>query len=424
MKTKKLTPKVKLTAAGGLMLLSVFATCTTAQAAQTTSPDGRTAFEFSMDDDSPRAVVSYDGKRVCDMALGLVRGKYSVLATNACTVNGVWKPVWGFCGEYPENYIELEVTLAEKGGKRPIATLQLRAYDEGFAVRAKHLFSAYGLAEIVDEVTSWRFPEGTKAWCIPWTEATYPERPLDVTSLDPKVEWRMPFTVEIPGAGYASVIEADVESFPRSWIVNTASPGAGGGLRLKYAVGVKEGRGEIVSPWRALILASTAGALVERAYLVENLNPPCAIGDTDWIKPGFCVSDARNCRLKTDEVILAAKSAKAIGAKYFQIDWGWYGTEYPWSEADREMFRAGHPELADEMKDGLWVANTRADPFTPARGFVPYHPYWPYNCHRRSVDLDLPKIVAELRKLDLGICLYVHGSVLEANDLDRLFATY
>ena len=39
------------------------------------------------------------------------------------------------------------------------------------------------------------------------------------------------------------------------------------------------------SPWRVIMLGSQPGRLVE-SNIVVNLNPPPAIADTSWIKPG------------------------------------------------------------------------------------------------------------------------------------------
>ena len=386
------------------------------EARRFSSPNGRVECEFFLRDGVPVAQVSYDGQHAFESELGFKRGKLVVQDSSERMVNESWKPVWGFRSEYPDRYTELTVNLAVPDSPRTDEVLILRCYDEGFAVQAKTELNVYELGEIRDERTSWRFASGAKAWCIPGTENTFPENPYDLDSLDGAEAWRMPFTVELPNGCVASILEANVRDYPRSFL-NVSK----GMIRPVFALGVKEGRGEIVSPWRAVQLASTAGKLIETAYFIENLNDPCALEDTAWIKPGLSASDAGNCELVTEQVIEAARAAKECGAKYFQMDWGWYGTEYPWSDNDRAIFRARHPEFAN---DTTWEANTYANPTSVAKGTVPYHPYWPYDCHRRGVDLDIPKIVAELKRMDMELGLYLHGAVLEANDLDRLFSTY
>ena len=216
-----------------------------------TSPNGRVACDFALRDGVPLAVVSYDGRRVFESELGFNRAKLEVLDTATRTVKGAWKPVWGFKAEYPENYVEQTVRLKRPGAVQTDETLELRCYDEGFAVRAKIVLNVYGSGEIKGERTCWRFAEGAKAWSIPGTESTFPAEPYDLKALEDREAWRMPFTVEIPGVGSASILEANVRDYPRSYLRTS-----GGAVRPVFALGTKEGRGEVVSPWRAVQLAA------------------------------------------------------------------------------------------------------------------------------------------------------------------------
>ena len=382
---------------------------------EATSPNGRVGCRIELEAGAPVATVSYDGKPAFGSDLGYRRAPLVVTGVETNRVATGWKPVWGFRAEYPERYTELAITLARADDGLYDETLFVRCYDEGFAVRTKVRLEVYGLDEIRGERTSWRFPEGAAAWAIPGTESTFPRDPIPLAALDAAQRWRMPLTLAIPGVGYASVLEANVRDFPRAFLAARA-----GVLRPVFAVGSKEGRGEALSPWRAVQLAESPARLIETAYFIENLNDPCAIADTSWIRPGLSVSDHGNCGLRTEEIIAAAREAKRFGARYFQVDWGWYGTEYPWTEADRSFYAAKHPELA---ADTTWRENTRADPYTVANGTVPYHPYWPYS-GRTGVEMDIPGIVAALKEMDMGLGLYVHGVVLEASDLEKLFSTY
>ena len=382
------------------------------------SPDRRVSCVFSLEDGVPLAEVAFENKRVFTSHLGRVCEKGKVSDFKITSVNREWKPVWGFKEKYPENYTQLEVVLVRdqaKDSERSLQTLLLRCYNEGFAVRSKFMMEPYGLTAFSKERTDWRFEKGTAAWPIEWAESTFPADPIPLEKLSPEPAWRMPLTMRVANDCYASLFEAHAENYPRSFL-----QAEGGVLSPRFAVGVKEGRGEIFTPWRAVALASSPAELIERAYFVENLNPPCAIADTSWIKPGYCISDHGNFKLKTDDVISSAKYAKAIGVKYIQIDWGWYGTEYEWTDEDRASYLSRHPELKNEK---TWIENTKANPYTTAFGVVPYHPYWPYSGHSH-VELDIPAIVAEFRKHDIGLCLYIHGSILEKYDMDELFATY
>ena len=383
------------------------------------SPDGRTAFSFGLREGVPVVSVTADGKSAFEMTVGLVEGKFSVLDAERRTVDTSWKPVWGVRAEYPDRYGELRVRLANAGEKRPVAALTLRAYDEGFAVRAEAEANVYSLNAIDREATEWRFPKGSAAWCIARTEATFDADPTELSALDPSASWRMPFTLRIPGCGYASVLEANVQSAPRSWLRCEK-----GVLRPVWAAGTLEGRGWLRSPWRAVVLGRTAGELIERSHLVLNLNDPCAIADTSWIRPGLSECDMGVATLKNDDLVGAIPTMKKLGVRYGQVDWGWYGTEFAWNDDERTTFERIHPELKDLLSNGEWRENTKADPLTAAKGFVPYHPYWPYDCHRHDVDFDPVRIASALRAEGMGLCLYIHGDVLEKHDLDQLFATY
>ena len=384
------------------------------------SPDGKVQCAFEMTDGHSSVDVAYGGKEFGRVTFepGMA-DRYEVVATTTRTVRSSWKPVWGTRAEYPENYTELTVRLTNPNEKgRETLRLELRAYDEGVALRYVQTPNAYAENEIVRERFAVSLPAESVAWPIDATEATYPEEPLEIAALDRGKSWRMPLTLRTPSGVYASLVEANTVDWPRSYLLADGR----GGFTSRFVHGTKCGRGEWTSPWRAIVLAPSAGGLIERSYLVENLNAPCALKDTDWIRPGLAVSDFGNCDFKTDEVIAAAESAKRIGARYLQLDWGWYGTESPWSDADREHFLKVNPQFAS---DDTWRENSRADPFTPAKGTVPYHPYWGYlELTRRGVELDIPRIVRGLRKMDMGLSLYLHGQVIENTDLDRLFATY
>ena len=78
-----------------------------------------------------------------------------------------------------------------------------------------------------------------------------------------------------------------------------------------------------------------------------------------------------------------------------------------------------NPDWADETS---WKLNTYADPYTVAKGRVPYRPDWK-KAHT-VVDIDMPELVKYAREHGMGICLYMHGNVLRAHDMDKLFATY
>ena len=108
---------------------------------------------------------------------------------------------------------------SRREGKEPsVETICIRCYDEGFAVRTKFVIGTYHVGAIEGERTNWRFADGAAAWGITATEGTFPADPIPVANMSGS-GWRMPLTLCVPGGIYASVFEAHVENYPRSYIL-------------------------------------------------------------------------------------------------------------------------------------------------------------------------------------------------------------
>ena len=95
----------------------------------------------------------------------------------------------------------------------------------------------------------------------------------------------------------------------------------------------------------------TAGQLVENRHLVENLNPPCAIADTSWIKPGKAICQVYNVRMVTEEIKKLMNFGSAHNFDYLEIDHSWSGAETEWTpkeianfEKNMGPFWKEHPE--------------------------------------------------------------------------------
>lgn len=382
------------------------------------SPDGAIQAVVGLREGQPVYRLDYQGACVLEpSALGLnlkdqFRGGFTIADSTRGSVDAQWKPVWGERASVPERYASLSITLKENDPRGRTLVVELRAYDEGFAFRYRLPFASDEAWLVADEATEFRFPQGSAAFAITSTEATFPRDPIPLAELPQRM--MAPLTVRLPDSKYAAVLEAFVVDYPRCMIEKRIAGAVG--IRL---LGKAEGRGDFTSPWRAVLLGEDEARLVENEHLVLNLNPPCAIADTSWIRPGLTISDHGNCLLQMPDLKKTVDVAHTNGFRYLQLDWGWYGTEWPWSDADRAKFLEVNPSWADDLG---WVANTQADPYTVAKGRVPYRPDWK-NAHT-VVDLDIPELVEYSRQRGMGVCLYMHGNVLRAHDMDKLFATY
>ena len=397
------------------------------------APDGTVGVDFTLDGGRPQIAVSYAAARVATLDLGLVldepyQGGFTLEDFELGGADTTWKPVWGDRAEIRDAHRDYTVRLRENGPKARGLRIEMRAYPEGFAFR--YVIEGAGRATVLDESTRVVFAPGTVAWPIYDTEDTYPAEPVDAANLRPASDARwpnhymLPLTVRRPDGVCASLFEAYVRRYPRA-----KGEAADGGTKIRL-IGDMAGhtRGTATvdlpfeSPWRAIQVGRDAAALVENATLVLNLNPPCALADTSYIRPGLCLSDLGNCALNNRDILAAATRERANGIRHFQIDWGWYGTEWTWSAAEIATYLKHVPD-ADTRFPG-WRANAVADPRRTAKGYVPYRAdgFFDYGT---VVDLDLPALVKDLAAVDVDLALYLHGRVLEeSDDLDALFAHY
>lgn len=380
------------------------------------SPDGAVKAQFELRDGQPVFALAYkDMEVLAPSPLGLAldapfRGGFTVVSDVRESVDAEWVPVWGERSVIPDRYAKLTVTLREADAPGRTLELEFRAYNEGLAFRYWLPFADDVAWKIEREATAFRFPQGSAAFAIPWTEDTFPQEPIPLDKLSGR--HMMPLTVRLPGGQYASVLEAFVVHYPRGMVeTRDGVPG----IEL---LGKAEGRGAFTSPWRVVLLGDNEARLIENAHLAQTLNPPCAIADTSWIKPGLTISDHGNCLLQMNDLKRVIDVAHTNGFKYLQLDWGWYGTEWTWTDADRKRFVETNPSWANDTD---WITNTYANPYGVAKGRVPYRPDWKSHT---VVDIDMPELIRYARERGMGICLYMHGDVLRANDMDSLFATY
>jgi alpha-glucosidase len=323
-----------------------------------------------------------------------------------------WRPPYGERTTIPDRYNSVTIDLAAAGPPARRMKVECRAYDEGVAFRYVLPAPPVGGWRIRQERSEFRFAPGSTAYPIHETEETFPTEAVPIDEVKPGA--LIPLTVRLRDGGVASVLEAHVLDYPRMTLGRTPD-----GALVTRLRGPVESGAAFASPWRVVLLGEAEGRLVENEHLVLSLNPPCAIADTSWIRPGKTISNEGSAPLETRVLERVVDFASENAFRYLQLDWGWYGTEWAWTDAERETFRRTMPQLA---ADPAWVVNTYADPFKVAKGPVPYRPDWK---SVTDVDLDLPGLVRHGRDRNVGLCLYVEADhTLRDVDMDRLFATY
>mgnify|MGYP001073181897 FL=1 len=139
---------------------------------------------------------------------------------------------------------------------------------------------------------------------------------LDVDAIKKPVERAL--TLELPNGVWTALTDADVDD----WCLTKfqASP-----EKRHTLTSVMYSPVDIVTyyatPWKVIMAADKPGELLEYNYIIENLNPPCEIKDTDWIKPGKIM---RETTLTTAQALKTIDFCAAHRIPYMLFDWQWY----------------------------------------------------------------------------------------------------
>ena len=294
-----------------ILLMSVFA-IHLSMAQQQSSPDGSVILSFSLKSDgTPSYKVSYKNKPVInESTLGFTLKKaepltnnFKVVDTKKSTFKETWKPVWGEESEILNHYNELLVQLEQEKTHRKM-NIRFRVYNEGVGFRyefpsQKEL--TYFVVE--EELSQFAMTGDHTAWWIPgdydtqeydYTESKLSEirglmkqavtenvsqfvfSPTGVqTSLMMKTKDGLYINLhEAALVDYSLMnLNLDDKTFVfQSWLTPDAQ-GAKGYLQAPCH-----------SPWRTIMVSDDARKILA-SRLILNLNEPCAIADTSWIKP-------------------------------------------------------------------------------------------------------------------------------------------
>jgi alpha-glucosidase len=256
------------------------------------SPDAALRLEFTIDDGVPGYALSRQDEAILETSrLGLQfrdgppldRG-LAVVATARASHDERWPLPWGECAEVRDRHEELRVELADAAGRR--MSIVFRLFDDGLGFRyelpRQELIDDF---IIMDEVTEFRLAREATAWWIPAFEAERYEYLYRHTPVAEIGKVHTPLTLETAAGRYLCIHEAALTDYASM----TLASAGGTALRchlVPWASGVRViGATPFVSPWRTIQVAETPGGLIE-SHLVLNLNEPCRIAETSWIRPG------------------------------------------------------------------------------------------------------------------------------------------
>lgn len=297
-----------------------------------TSPDGNVKVTAQVKDVGQTKgclswSVSYKGGTVItDSRLGLelkdaesLVSNFKVADVSRSGTDSVWKPVYGERDKICDNYNELVMNLEDDAVPSRKLRLTFRAYNEGAAVRYT-LPQQDGLTDFVisAERTQFCFAGNHVAWAVYSAQGVYSRVRLD----DVKANCERPLTIEIEDGPAVAVGEAALVNYARMRLRPVKGKAHAVESMLAGEVNAKT---PFSTPWRVVMVAENACGLLENNHIMLNLNEPCAIEDTSWIKPGKVI---REVSLTTAGGKACVDFAVERGLQYVEYDAGWYGAEY------------------------------------------------------------------------------------------------
>ncbi len=294
----------------GILSAILIATASGAMAAEQSSPSGALRLTVDVDGNGqPVYSLSYKGKPlVAQSRLGLTAdemdftGGFRITGCETGSVDQTWTPVWGEYAEVRDKYNELSVSLSGGVPERHM-TLRFRVFDDGLGFRYElPLQDNANYLTLRDESTEFSFTADHTMWCIPgdydtdeylWAETTFSGLPGALAGYGRHSEAQRtggntiqtPMLLKSADPVYVNVHEAALVGYPamlldvdpeRNKMKAHLVPdrlGVSAYLQLPFN-----------TPWRTLIVSDDARDILA-SQLVLNLNEPCRIEDTSWIRP-------------------------------------------------------------------------------------------------------------------------------------------
>ena len=296
-----------------LTLAFLFSVCNVALAQVLTSPNSELTMQFALKTDgTPTYQLSYKNKVVIKTSrLGLelkndkksLINDFTISNTETATFDETWEPVWGEEKNIRNHYNELAVTLKQKETDR-IVIIRFRLFDEGLGFRYEFPTQKNLVYFVIkEEKTQFAMTGDHTAFWIP---GDYDTQEYDYTE-SKLSEIRGKFDAAVTG-------NASQEQFSKTGVQTALIMKTSDGLYINlheaalinYACmhlnldaenmvfeswltpDAKGDKGNMQapcnSPWRTIMVSDDARTILA-SKMTLNLNDPCKIEDTSWIKP-------------------------------------------------------------------------------------------------------------------------------------------
>ena len=274
------------------------------------SPDGNLGMEFILDKGVPYYKLDYRDKPVVMKSrLGFVLDNsglfdwFEIEDVSRSEHDSTWQPVWGEESEIRDRHNEMAVTLRQTSSDRRMV-IRFRLFDDGLGFRYE--FPEQGnlvYFVIADELTEFAMTGDHTAWWIPGDydtqEYDYTESRLSEIRglLEGAVSGNLSQTIfsstgvqtalqmKTDDGIYINLHEAALVNYPAMHLElddeklvfkSHLTPDPNGDMAYMQT--------PCTTPWRTVIVSDDARDILA-SRITLNLNEPCKIDDTSWIRP-------------------------------------------------------------------------------------------------------------------------------------------
>lgn len=271
----------------GALLLSA---CST-ELTEVSSPNGNIKLIFSLNNQGvPQYQVNVLDKNFIDTSILGFETKdgynlsdgFEVEEVSFDKIDETWNQPWGENKVIQNHYNEMLVKLCNDEQVEMLITF--RVFDDGLGFRYECTTPKIDSIFIIDEHTEFNLANNGVSWSIPANFETY-ELKYRTLSIADVENANTPITFKTNDNIYASIHEAALTDFPEMtlkrikpchfkadlapWPDNIKARFVGNSFK---------------SPWRTIQISNEAVGLINSS-LILNLNEPCVLESTDWIRP-------------------------------------------------------------------------------------------------------------------------------------------
>lgn len=343
-----------------LALLTLFSVAATTLSAQSiTSPDENVKLTFKLSsDETPTYNVSYKNRAIInDSKMGFIihpnlnlNSDFEIIDVAYNEADTTWQPVWGENSHIRDQHKEMLVSLKQKETNW-LVNIRFKAFNDGVGFRYEFPVQDYlRHFSINEEITEFNLTGDHKAFWMPADYDTneFPtttsklsevaglidekrDEPLAAKAPSPNLAVQTPLMLKTDDGLYINIHEAALRNYPAMFLNLDNKTLAMSAHLTPDKTGIK---GYIqtgsVSPWRTIVMSDDARDILA-SNLILNLNEPCKIEDTSWIKP----------------------------TKYIGVWWEYFtGGGSKWAYTDTQDIRIGETDYSTLQPSGNHGANT------------------------------------------------------------------